>query len=263
MPINFHDEKNKSTYSTRNAAPEWLDFISRQITVGNKTIADIGCGGGIYSRAWASLGAKQVIGIDFSEHILKTAIEKSNDYPQLTFQKGYAEETGLATSSIDIVFERALIHHLTDYQSNFKEVHRILADNGYFIIQDRTLENITLPGDERHLRGFFFECFPRLIDIEAKRRPTQMQVEDALEKSGFELISSQTFCEPRQVYHSFNALEKDIQERTGRSILYELDDDEIALLIKKLKLHLSDQTTILEQDYWNIWLAKKSIMGIN
>ncbi|HEJ9439241.1 TPA: methyltransferase domain-containing protein [Proteus mirabilis] len=257
MPINFHDEKNKSTYATRNAAQEWLDFISQQVTVNNKTIADIGCGGGIYSRAWASLGAKQVIGIDFSEHILKAAIEKSNNYPQLTFQKGDAEKTGLVTSSIDIVFERALIHHLTDYESNFKEIHRILTDDGYFIIQDRTLENITLPGNQRHLRGFFFECFPWLIDIEAKRRPTQKQVEDTLEKSGFKLISSQNFCETRQVYHSFNALEKDIQERTGRSILHELNDDDIALLIKTLKLHLADQTTILEQDYWNIWIAKK------
>ncbi|WP_432206879.1 methyltransferase domain-containing protein [Providencia rettgeri] len=44
------------------------------------------------------------------------------------------------TVSIDIVFERALIHHTNDYNSNYNEIHRILNDYGYFIIQDRSLE---------------------------------------------------------------------------------------------------------------------------
>lgn len=257
MPIDFHDEKNKATYSTRNAAQEWIDFISQQINADNKVIADIGCGGGIYSRAWASMNAKQVIGIDFSEHMVKTATEKSIHYPNLFFQQGDAENTGLNTASIDIAFERALIHHLNDYNNNFKEIYRILADNGYFIIQDRTMENITLPGGKNHLRGYFFECFPKLIEVEAQRRPTQQQVENALQQNSFELVSSQVFRETRRIYDTFESLAQDISARTGRSILHELNDTEIELLIDKLRLHLSAQTPIVEQDYWHIWVARK------
>nr|WP_282563583.1 MULTISPECIES: class I SAM-dependent methyltransferase [Providencia] len=258
MPIDFHDEKNKSTYATRSVAKEWMDFIEKQVDIKNKIVADIGCGGGIYSRAWAELGAKNVIGIDFSEHMVKTAREKSIDYPQTTFQQGNAEKTGLASSSIDLVFERALIHHLVDYNNNFQEIHRVLSDKGYFIIQDRTMENVTLPGGEQHLRGFFFECFPKLIDVEAKRRPTQKQVETELQQNGFKLVSSQVFCETRRIYDNFSSLEQDISARTGRSILHELDDNQITFLVNTLRHHLSHLSPIIEQDYWHIWVAQKN-----
>ncbi|WP_252446781.1 class I SAM-dependent methyltransferase [Proteus terrae] len=190
--------------------------------------------------------------------MVKTAREKSIDYPQTTFQQGNAEKTGLASSSIDLVFERALIHHLVDYNNNFQEIHRVLSDKGYFIIQDRTMENVTLPGGEQHLRGFFFECFPKLIDVEAKRRPTQKQVETELQQNGFKLVSSQVFCETRRIYDNFSSLEQDISARTGRSILHELDDNQITFLVNTLRHHLSHLSPIIEQDYWHIWVAQKN-----
>lgn len=258
MAIDFHDEKNKNTYATRDVADEWKDNISDFVNVQNKAVADIGCGGGIYSRAWASLGAEKVIGIDFSEHMVKTAIDKSADYPQLFFHQGSAEKTGLLSSSIDLVFERALIHHFKNYDQNFAEVYRVLKKDGLFLIQDRTIEDVLLPSSQHHLRGFFFECFPKLIDIEAKRRPTQQQVEEALQRNGFTLISSQLFCETRQVYQSVDSLTQEIIARTGRSILHELTDDEITILVNTIHTHLSDLPQIVEQDYWHIWIAKKS-----
>jgi predicted RNA methylase len=36
-----------------------------------KRVADIGCGGGIYAKALAELGAREVIALDYSEEMLK------------------------------------------------------------------------------------------------------------------------------------------------------------------------------------------------
>jgi 2-polyprenyl-3-methyl-5-hydroxy-6-metoxy-1,4-benzoquinol methylase len=43
--------------------------------VKGKTVLDLGCGEGYYSRVFAELGA-QVTGIDFSEEIVNAAIEE-------------------------------------------------------------------------------------------------------------------------------------------------------------------------------------------
>ncbi|MBA2937615.1 hypothetical protein HZF08_04815 [Paenibacillus sp. CGMCC 1.16610] len=42
MPINFHDEKNKGTYTTRTADDTWMRFIEKRMDVRNKRVADIG-----------------------------------------------------------------------------------------------------------------------------------------------------------------------------------------------------------------------------
>ena len=80
----------------------------------------------------------------------------------------------------NIVFQRALIHHLKDYRPCFAEARRVLAPGGTLIVQDRTPDDVRLPGSAEHLRGYFFECFPRLLAVELARRPTDAAVRDAL-----------------------------------------------------------------------------------
>jgi len=56
MPIDFHDEQNKQTYATRNADESWISLIKDTVVVSNTRIADIGCGGGIYTKALIKMG---------------------------------------------------------------------------------------------------------------------------------------------------------------------------------------------------------------
>lgn len=55
MAINFHDQRNRQTYATRIADETWKAFIRSTIDVTNKQVADIGCGGGIYTKALLEL----------------------------------------------------------------------------------------------------------------------------------------------------------------------------------------------------------------
>ncbi|WP_085505784.1 hypothetical protein [Thalassobacillus devorans] len=63
--------------------------------------------------------------------------------------------------------------------------------------------------------------------------------------------------ETRKVYHTKDQLLKDLSERTGRSILHELDDNELRIFINHVDKSLSSNKSIIEEDRWTIWRAVK------
>ncbi|WP_068614592.1 class I SAM-dependent methyltransferase [Paenibacillus tuaregi] len=258
MPINFHDEQNRQTYAARNADESWISQIKSTVDVSNKRIADIGCGGGIYTKALIKMGASHVVGVDFSDEMLKGAAANCKDIQNATFLKGEAYQSNLPANEMDLVLERALIHHLDDLDACFKEAHRILKNGGVLIVQDRTPEDCLLPGDEHHIRGYFFEKFPRLMDKEISRRYDSDQVQQALKSSGFRLTNKFSLWETRRIYKDYAELNKDLLLRTGRSILHELTDVEVQELISFIEENLSDsQPPIIEKDSWTVWFAIK------
>lgn len=257
MPIDFHDSQNRDTYANRSVRSNWTGCIQLLIDPAGKHVADIGCGGGIYTRAWAMLGAKKVTGVDFSQQMVEAATEAVQDWPAIAIQKGAACATHLPAASVDIVFERALIHHLKDRIPCFQEANRLLVSGGQIIIQDRTPEDVALPGMPTHIRGYFFEIFPKLMEVEMSRRPTQAGVEEELRQTGFDQIQTLTLWESRRAYPNRQALAQDLNGRTGRSILHELSDAELRQLIDYIMEKLPAQGEIQEQDRWTIWSAHK------
>jgi ubiquinone/menaquinone biosynthesis C-methylase UbiE len=256
MPIDFHNDRNRGTYASRTASDSWGEEMRAMVDPSGLVVADIGCGGGIYSRAWSDLGARRVIGIDFSARMVDDAREASANYPLLEFRLGDAITTGLPDGSVEIVFERALVHHLPDLDAAFTEACRILRPGGTLIVQDRTMEDVQAPASPRHLRGYFFEVFPRLLAVERERRPNREAVETAMQRAGFTDVSSTTLPESRRTYTSLDELEGDLQARTGRSILHELDDDELSLLIDVILDRTRGSFPLQEIDFWTIWTGR-------
>lgn len=258
MGIDFHSEKARNAYTTRKADNSWIDVITNLVAIEDISNAlDIGCGGGIYSKALADLGISSVTGIDFSKSILEGAKENCKEYGNITFEYGSAYETGLGSESFNLVLERALIHHIKDIQACFNEAYRVLQENGVYIIQDRTPEDCLLAGSEHHIRGYFFELFPRLAEKEKNRRFKSQFVIKNLTAAGFKNIEEVKLWEVRNVYESKDQLLKDLSERTGRSILHELKDSELQLLINHIDNAISVENDIIEKDRWTVWKAVK------
>ncbi|MFE8700107.1 class I SAM-dependent methyltransferase [Cytobacillus sp. FJAT-54145] len=257
MGMDFHDEKNRSTYTTRKADPSWLEAMNNLLSFEHVSSAlDIGCGGGIYSKALVDLGADSVTGLDFSEVSLEGARENCKSYTNITFSKGNALETGLEANSYNLILERALIHHIKDLNSCFKEAYKLLKPGGQLIIQDRTPKDCFLPGDSTHIRGYLFELFPQLIQKEKGRRHDSDTVISALMDNRFHDIEEVKLWETRNIYHDKKELLDDLLARTGRSILHELDDQELNQLVDYIDKVLPD-TNIIEKDRWTIWKAVK------
>lgn len=258
MGIDFHSEKARTTYTTRKADNSWINIITNLVTVENISNAlDIGCGGGIYSKALADMGIDSVIGIDFSKAILEGAKENCKAYENISFEYGNAYETGIESESFNLALGRALIHHLKDLQACFNEAYRVLQKNGVYIIQDRTPDDCLLAGSPNHIRGYFFELFPRLAEKEKERRYDSQYVIKNLIEAGFKNIEEVKLWEVRKVYESKNQLLKDLSERAGRSILHELDDSELQLLMNHIDGAISVENDIIEKDRWTVWKAEK------
>lgn len=162
------------------------------------------------------------------------ARERSTGLAGLAFRQGDAAATGLAAESRDIVFERALIHHLESYEPALAEAHRVLVPGGHLIVQDRTPADVQLPGSRDHLRGWFFERFPKLLAIENGRRPTSEAVEKALLATGFAAVRNHSLWEVRRTY----------------AIVEERERDVIAFIRERI-----GTPPIVERDRWTIWSA--------
>lgn len=258
MSIDFHSSRIRKTYAARDADASWAGAMLAIIDPRDLRVADIGCGGGIYSRAWHSLGAGSVIGLDFSEQMVFDAWEASMGVPSISFRRAEAANTGLSNGSVNIVFQRALIHHLPDIVSAFAEAFRILAPCGTLMVQDRTYEDVLQPASTQHFRGYFFEVFPRLLQVEQKRRPATKDVTSALQQAGFLDMTTTSLAEIRRTYASFTELQDDLRDRTGRSILHALTDTELEKMIDRISSRVGNTRPIEERDFWTIWFATKS-----
>ncbi|AHV98304.1 class I SAM-dependent methyltransferase [Paenibacillus sabinae] len=257
MPIDFHDQKNQSTYASREASAKWIQTIAKHVRLQGKRVLDLGCGGGIYTKELAQSGAVYVTGMDFSAEMLDGAAENCRDIPNIAFAQGSALDTGLKDGQYDMLLERALIHHIKDLAACFREAHRVLKAGGTFIIQDRTPEDCSLAGSPSHIRGYFFEKYPKLLEHEIQRRHYSHDVIDALRQNGFRLITELSFWETRRSYEDFGQLRQDLLGRTGRSLLFELTDDELSELVDFIGQKLTGARPIHEQDRWSIWIAVK------
>jgi ubiquinone/menaquinone biosynthesis C-methylase UbiE len=257
MSIDFHAAQNRHAYAGRRADESWTEAIRGWLDPAGKRVADIGCGGGIYTRAWAEMGASAVVGVDFSEVMLEAAKETCRDCQNVTFLRGDALRTGMAGESTDVVFARALIHHLDELDGFFAEAARLLVPGGLAIVQDRTMEDVALPGSPTHLRGYFFARFPRLLELEKGRRPADADVREAMRTAGFRTIRTHVLWETRRVYPGWEELAQDLLQRTGRSILHALSDEELRALVDTMRKQFASDGAIVERDRWTIWIGAK------
>lgn len=255
--MDFSAKSAAGLYSDRSADGSWKEFCKTVLCPAGKDVADIGCGGGIYTLAFAKLGAKSVTGIDNAVQYVERAKHLSVDTNNVRFQVGTATSTGLSDASIDLVFERALIHHLSEEEQelNIQEAIRVLRKAGMLAIQDRSFENV-LDNDAKHwIRSTLFHCFPELLDFERLRRPSEHGYLKMLEKHSLHTLAPVKFSEVRKSYASFSELEIEIMARKGKSILFELDDDQLKHYCHRLK-EASLVRRLEEIDQWTVWRAE-------
>ncbi|MEV5707535.1 class I SAM-dependent methyltransferase [Actinoallomurus sp. NPDC052274] len=257
MPIDFHDNANRFTYAEREVRADWTAAIRSLVEPAGRHVLDVGCGGGVYSPAWLGLGAASVMGVDFSAAMLSAARERLGGLAGLTFHQGDALATGLPDGCGDIVFERALIHHVADLDGCFAEAYRLLASGGTLIVQDRTIEDVDRPGSPTHLRGYFFERFPSLLEVERGRRPAAAAVEQAMRTAGFGRLRTLSLREVRREYADKTEVRADILARTGRSILHELSDAQLVEIADYIDERLPDGEPIREADHWTLWAGTR------
>ncbi len=258
MSVDFHSPDLQRTYSDRIVSEDWRIWCQEHLSPNGKDVVDIGCGGGIYSRGFAALGAKSVTGVDLSKQYVNEAEEASRSLPNVRFVVGSAAETGLPDGYADIVFHRAVIHHLSEEVQvrSAAENFRILRPGSVCAVQDRTMEDVESTHPDHWIRSTLFEEFPRLLDTERGRRPSTDDYSAIMKVAGFAKVEVLRHAETRKGYSTFDELEADVLARKGKSILFELSDAELHTYCAALAAK-STPPPIVEVDSWTVWLGTK------
>jgi SAM-dependent methyltransferase len=101
--------------------------------VAGKRVLDFGCGFGDLSRLAASLGARQVIGVDIDRKSIERASNEPK--PNITFQlEQDPARISLPDASIDVVLAFAVLEHIMEYEAIAHEWARILTPGGKVLI---------------------------------------------------------------------------------------------------------------------------------
>ncbi|MBU0999993.1 methyltransferase domain-containing protein [Patescibacteria group bacterium] len=108
-------------------------MLMGQEGVGDKTVLDVGCGYGFYSFIAERLGARKVVGVDFSEQMIKQALEfKRIRDSRVNFSLGAVEQLPFAPNTFDMVISGMALN-LNDFNAGCTELQRVLKRNGSII----------------------------------------------------------------------------------------------------------------------------------
>jgi ubiquinone/menaquinone biosynthesis C-methylase UbiE len=149
VPRDTSHEKadNDDSIIAYNCVSSWAIFkLERHIIIKalNKIkitgrLLDVGCGPGYLA---AQLSQKypdvKITGLDNSE--MTVTLARSNwpsiAYDNLEFIVGDAQRLPVTDDYFDVVISSLSLHHLTDAQAAFREIHRVLKPGGRFLIFD-------------------------------------------------------------------------------------------------------------------------------
>jgi len=125
-------DKNSEFKPLHDINPLRLNFINQTASLADKTVLDVGCGGGILSESMAQLGAK-VTGIDLGEKALNVAklhsleSQVAVDY-QLISVETLAEQQ---PASFDVVTCLEMLEHVPDPASIVMACAKLVKPNGH------------------------------------------------------------------------------------------------------------------------------------
>lgn len=97
-----------------------------------KKCLDVGCGGGRYSIAMATLGAESVVGVDVGEEGIRDAGRRAAQLQvsNVTFRRATALELPFQDAEFDFVCCSGVLHHTTSVARGFSEIYRVLKPGG-------------------------------------------------------------------------------------------------------------------------------------
>lgn len=117
----------------------FLRLIRQKLSDKGRTIVEVGCGGGMDSRAFARLGLN-VVSLDLNRHsceVTKTGYKLfglDGDVIQ-----GDAENLPFRDTSLDLAYSYGVLHHTPDTKRAIQEVSRIVKTSAFVMLYNRNL----------------------------------------------------------------------------------------------------------------------------
>jgi SAM-dependent methyltransferase len=134
---------------------------------------DLGSGGGIDCFIAAKYVGKtgHVYGIDMTDEMLNVArqnadqVVKNLGYNNIEFKQGFLENIPIEDMSVDLVTSNCVINLSTKKGAVFKEIHRILKNEGRFLIAD-IISEVEVPEEMRNNKELWGECISGALTLQ-------------------------------------------------------------------------------------------------
>lgn len=132
----FSDAYDKMRYENKgmnaNDLVEIPNFRKLIPDVKGKRILDLGCGYGENDKYCIGLGAKEILEIDISKHMIKIAKENNND-ENIKYKVMAMENINEIEEKFDIVISSLAFHYVKDYEKLINDIYNLLNDDGILI----------------------------------------------------------------------------------------------------------------------------------
>jgi len=183
-------------YNEMLEMPAALELLGK---VKDKKILDFGCGTGIYAKLLTKKGAK-VKGFDISKEMIKIAKEEN---PKLDLKIGSGYKIPFK-EKFDIVIATLVIDYFKDWNAVFREVKKVLKNNGFFIFSignqvSECIEKVIHNGEKLRVLGkkdyFNEKKIYGIWNVDGKKKirmPTHHKTYETIiktiVKNGFEIV---------------------------------------------------------------------------
>ena len=153
-------------------------------------VLDIGCGTGTQCGDIADT-VQQVTGIDISSKLLAIAERRmaQRKLDNVDFLQTSVFDERFAPGSFDVVMAFHVLHFFDDIDAGFERIHALLKPGGLFISETACL------GEKSQLTGKILRFMGNLGLLPTMNLLTTVQLEQALEKAGFQLLEKSRFSD--------------------------------------------------------------------
>lgn len=156
---------------------------------------ELGCGGGQGSVGTADLGADTVVGVDFSGEQLEHARQLRDRYGvDARFVQGDVTDVPLPDDRFEVASSEAVFQMVEDLDAALREAHRILREDGVFVLSVPHPLKESMDLDEAALAESYLDPGPREIAIDEEYESmltvfdrTVADLHNALVDAGFEV----------------------------------------------------------------------------
>ena len=193
-------------------AGEWHQFRRMIPKLTGKSVLDLGCGYGWHCRYAREQGARQVLGLDLSERMIRRARkEKGGD--GITYRVCGLEDYEYPEETFHCVISNLALHYVRDLETVFEKIYRTLKKDGVFLmniehpvftagvrqdwIYGRDGTPLYWPVDRYFEPGERMTCF---LGMEVKKEHhTLTQILGGLLDKGFELKAIEEAVPPEEM----------------------------------------------------------------
>lgn len=259
---NIYDSSGDQYDFTRSADPYLVTKIFDLLQPHSSGMhLDIGCGTGNYTMALAAKGLN-FTGVDPSKKMLDLARTKAAHIPWLLDS---AENIPADNDSFDNIIATLTLHHWSDLNAGFTELHRVLKNHGKIVIYT------SCPSQMQHY--WLNHYFPNMMAHSIERMPSLDQVRAALSQVQFIVVHSEPYHVTRELQDlflyagkeqpelyfnaqyrkgisSFNALANQTEIENGlRTLKHDLETQQFEATRKQYDATLGDYTFLVAQKY--------------